>query len=976
MDNIKKYTRKTAADGATTESYEFHVPPMQNIPQPVEGDVTYGNPQEHPGEPRGVDNIPAWLSEGEFVVNPQAVEMYGPEIEAMNNHGRIVQAAQGGLIPPMYKAEGGKLDLSGISNIVEQIIGYFGGGQEEPEMVRQQLPLPERSVPPIKQSVPQPTREAMSVPQEQAMPPQDIPENTTRMDIINKTLGHEGGKVNDPDDKGGKTNYGITQSTYNMFGGDEDVYNLTRDQAKDFYNKYYDHFGIDKFPEENRDLIFDMYTNHSPRGVAKILQKAAGVKADGIIGPKTLAALKNTDRTAIVSARNDYYDQLVANNPSQSKFLKGWKNRSNSYLPKYKAKGGIITKSSGPSNVDYDMFVKDMVELDIMDKLKYGGAPALAAGVVGDSMDRSSYLIDNGKLYNPMDRFGDEALYGDRLTRKETRTLEVPEYNPLSSGEPVDYGSDIPRPLGNEDEIPWHFTKDEEQTPNLEVIGINPKEAIPPLITNNFVTNPIPKGVPTNVDISDIPEGFTDITQSQKDIDNQEFIKADLNNPITKVDGAPEMFSTTGGPKSTTVKGSDENATILEEVKVEGSKSKPKAPKPISPWWNDDELNESEIEAQLEYSFNNTNVQVKDEDKRSAWQDVTGFLKEWGLGDFIDKQQVGKLAGLYLGSRLLGYDSNDSLQFSSKVYLKSIGDKQTMKNKLITDGKYKPASVKEAMDNNDISLLKLKGGAFEPTGESKFVRVNQGTSLAPKWTNVKVQKVKIGKGTYFIDKNGTRVDMTSTKIQEFDPALHDPKSKAYVDLDDRAHRSTTDSLKEVYDMYGTIGKDDKKISAPLTPNAAARDFVQWARSNNMNPLDASVAAMRENAYRSYLASWKDQRMNGGKTKVNLTEFRPYLEQQQILMETGTRDLMSTGTDEDGIKSYVRPDKVNSLRRSIIEKSKDSKVPSTVAVKQAYSQALKDWSSMSDEQKRMYQSMASDEDLEITPFFAYMESKYK
>ena len=479
----------------------------------------------------------------------------------------------------------------------------------------------------------------------------------------------------------------------------------------------------------------------------------------------------------------------------------------------------------------------------------------------------------------------------------------------------------------------------------------------------------IPEGVPTDLNLVNEPM----LTSVERDGPSQ--FKVDTGgNPYVTDESSPEMFSTITSTPELSQYGDNETPQSTLTPTPTASAT---APKPISPWWNDDELNEAEIEAQLESSFNNGGVKVPDGDKRTAWQEVTGFLKDWGLGDFIDKQQVGKLAGLYLGSRLLGYDSNDSLQFSSKMYLKSIANKQDMKAKLIKDGKYKPSSVKEAMDNNDISLLKLKGEAFEPTGEFKFVRVNKGTSLAPKWTNVKVQKVKVGNGVYFIDKSGTPVDMTSTKIQEFDPALHDPKSKAYADLDDRAHRSTTEALKEVYDMYGTIGKDDKKVSAPLAPNAASRDFVQWARSNNMNPLDASVAAMRENAYRSYLAAWKDQRMGGGdKTRVNLTEFRPYLEQQQIFMETGTRDLMSTGTNEDGIKSYVRPDKVNSLRSAIIKKSKNSKVPSTVAVKQAYTQALKDWSSMSDEQKRMYQSMASDENLEISPFFAYMESKYK
>jgi len=140
MDNVKKYTRKTSADGGITESYEFNVPPMQqNIPKPVNGDVTFGNPQSHPGEPKGVDTIPAWLSEGEFVMNPEAVEMYGDKIEAMNNHGRIVQAAEGGLIP-QYKEDGGVINkLTGLYDLATSDAGRAFRNKVVPSAIKRQM---------------------------------------------------------------------------------------------------------------------------------------------------------------------------------------------------------------------------------------------------------------------------------------------------------------------------------------------------------------------------------------------------------------------------------------------------------------------------------------------------------------------------------------------------------------------------------------------------------------------------------------------------------------------------------------------------------------------------------------------------------------------------------------------------------------------------------------------------------------------
>ena len=51
-------------------------------------DVNYGNPETHPGQPVGTDTVPAWLQPGEFVVNKAATDMYGSEIEQMNNQGQ------------------------------------------------------------------------------------------------------------------------------------------------------------------------------------------------------------------------------------------------------------------------------------------------------------------------------------------------------------------------------------------------------------------------------------------------------------------------------------------------------------------------------------------------------------------------------------------------------------------------------------------------------------------------------------------------------------------------------------------------------------------------------------------------------------------------------------------------------------------------------------------------------------------------
>ena len=66
---------------------------------------------DHPGEPKGTDTVPAWLTPGEFVVNKEATDMYGPLIKKINDEGRKVQDMK----EPMYAKEGKKVDTSWIT---------------------------------------------------------------------------------------------------------------------------------------------------------------------------------------------------------------------------------------------------------------------------------------------------------------------------------------------------------------------------------------------------------------------------------------------------------------------------------------------------------------------------------------------------------------------------------------------------------------------------------------------------------------------------------------------------------------------------------------------------------------------------------------------------------------------------------------------------------------------------------------------
>jgi hypothetical protein len=100
---------------------------------------------DHPGDPKGPDTVPAWLTPGEFVVNAEAVRMFEPEIEAMNDIGREVQAMQGGTIPeggdipnePVYAEEGSF--ISGLSDLYQNAVDAMTLPSAPPGIVYRRL---------------------------------------------------------------------------------------------------------------------------------------------------------------------------------------------------------------------------------------------------------------------------------------------------------------------------------------------------------------------------------------------------------------------------------------------------------------------------------------------------------------------------------------------------------------------------------------------------------------------------------------------------------------------------------------------------------------------------------------------------------------------------------------------------------------------------------------------------------------------
>lgn len=136
----------------------------------------------------------------------------------------------------------------------------------------------------------------------------------------------EGGWSDDPDDRGGKTKYGISKSAH----PDVDIESLTWEQAKVIYEtEYWRRFGCDRMPDRVNVVLFDAAVNHGGTTAVTLLQEIVGAHMDGIVGVRTIERVcaANAPARRLIARRLAYYEAIIADRPSQAKFRDGWYNR-------------------------------------------------------------------------------------------------------------------------------------------------------------------------------------------------------------------------------------------------------------------------------------------------------------------------------------------------------------------------------------------------------------------------------------------------------------------------------------------------------------------------------------------------------------------------------------------------------------------------------------------------------------------------
>ena len=180
----------------------------------------------------------------------------------------------------------------------------------------------------------------------------------TDTNIIASIIEVEGGYVNNKDDRGGETNFGITKDTARANGYMGDMRSMNKKDAYDIYYKAY--WQKNRCPElaEIHPLlafhVFDLAVNGGSGRAGQHLQRLlnvsnrkgqdyADIGADGVIGNGTLRALDAFVRRngeeglrnfiiTLVGMQANFYISITENRPDNETFMNGWMARAASKL--------------------------------------------------------------------------------------------------------------------------------------------------------------------------------------------------------------------------------------------------------------------------------------------------------------------------------------------------------------------------------------------------------------------------------------------------------------------------------------------------------------------------------------------------------------------------------------------------------------------------------------------------------------------
>ena len=161
--------------------------------------------------------------------------------------------------------------------------------------------------------------------------------------VIPYSFDHEGGYSNHKHDRGGETNWGITEifmldNVHALPGGTpKNIKDLTKEDAKALYKAQWDKFNLGYIRDKRLAYVLNDYMINSNaynviERLKRILnQRGANLKVNSKMDEKTLETIHNTDTDwlieEILKERYEHYLETVREDSTQKDFKNGWLNR-------------------------------------------------------------------------------------------------------------------------------------------------------------------------------------------------------------------------------------------------------------------------------------------------------------------------------------------------------------------------------------------------------------------------------------------------------------------------------------------------------------------------------------------------------------------------------------------------------------------------------------------------------------------------
>lgn len=140
-----------------------------------------------------------------------------------------------------------------------------------------------------------------------------------------RTLGAEGGYVDNPKDPGGATRYGITERVARANGYSGAMRDLPLAKAKQIARtEFWDPYLLDDLDPTVAMPVFDFIYNSGPRPAVNALQASCGATVDGRLGPKTVAATRRVEVPVLIGRYAARRMLFLADDPKWPDFGRGW----------------------------------------------------------------------------------------------------------------------------------------------------------------------------------------------------------------------------------------------------------------------------------------------------------------------------------------------------------------------------------------------------------------------------------------------------------------------------------------------------------------------------------------------------------------------------------------------------------------------------------------------------------------------------